>query len=457
LVNVDTSWLDIFDQVPDAEIVVRPGENIQTAITAAQRSVGSTRLIIEPGLYRQMATVQSVRSPESFIKIECEGVTISGSDVFGGLWRQDGDVYVTDWSGMDSNIYPNGWPTTGAGAPANMEMLLARELVFDGGERLRQVLSRESMEEGTYYSDGERLYVWPLDDVDLMEVATRSTGLRIINSANVSAQGLTIQHTTPSSTATFSGLMATAFPINNSHHVLLNGITSRENNTQGISFWQVPHVVCQDIAVESSGLQGLGVGKVSDAVFEGVTLEGCNWRGLASGFIGWQGGGTKFLKVHRTILQDIKCSNIGGRGIWFDTDISDTLVENLHCDNCVNDLFMFEHVQGPVELRNARLWGGDRYGLVTRNTEQMTLRNVHILDNNLGGLVVSGSGYEFPDFETNQVYNTSPGVNWTLEGVFLHGKSPLFKADGEYPNQGIDGTWEDLPGLVNRGVYFFGE
>jgi hypothetical protein len=127
--------------------------------------------------------------------------------------------------------------------------------------------------------------------------------------------------------------------------------------------------------------------------------------------------------------------------------------------NCVNDNFMTEHCQGPIEVRDSIFADSDRYGIVTRHTERLTLRGVHVMHNTQGGLVVSGKreGHSFTDFETGADLHTMNGVNWTLAGLHLHGRAPLFKADGEYPNQGIEGTWEDLPGLVNRGVHFYHE
>ena len=175
------------------ELAVDPGRGqskevfstIGDALATAQQHNAkghSVRITVQPGVYRETLSLHPYRG-ETDIPLSIEGlpggrVIVSGSD----LW--------VDWQPHKHGVYSKRWPYRWGyseqlwrGSADLPDIVRRREMVFFNGARLRQVLSRSEMIDGTFFvSEKEgRLYVQGGDNANLasVEVAVRNRLLHI--------------------------------------------------------------------------------------------------------------------------------------------------------------------------------------------------------------------------------------------------------------------------------------
>ncbi len=468
--QVDQSWVSVFDAAPDVVLCVDqdhpaasdtnpatpalPLNTISAAVALAKahkRDGASTQVLISPAVYREEVTLRNVAGP-AFIILEgiAPGVEIAGSDVSTSWTPEEGDIWSTPWTQAWGLLpWPSRWP-------AGEDIVRRREMVFNDGQLLRQFLSYDELVAGSFFVDEttSKIFAWPIDGLGVMEVATKKRNLWIQNTDYVQVKNISMRHCTPEAVG---GGNTAALSIYNSHHVMLDGATVRDTNNVGLAIWEISDCVFRNIGARDAGMMGMTAGRVKDSIFEGVTLSANNWRGDWGGFRGWSTGGTKVSHNHRVIHRDYVVSGNFARGFWADTDLVDVSIENIECHSNLNDNMLLEAVQGPIRIDGAYLWNSRMHGLVTRNVSNLTLRDTHIRDNAAGQFVISGqrNGRNVPNWQTGESKLCLPVENWTWEGLFLHGPSPLLKEGGEFPGKGIAGSWEDTPGMVARGVHFF--
>src|SRR5579859_1552444 len=184
--------------------VTQPLKTIGASVTKAESNNASgigSRVIINPGIYRESVTVSPLYNQTSLpITFEAafNGTAIlSGSQPFVG-WQ----IYPGN-----NNIYTNAWPyawglcnTLSSNAPPAPDIVLRREMVFVNGMPLTQVLSFNQLTVGTFYvneSNGT-IYMWPPVGVNInaaaVEVAIQPSLMSLQGQSNVVVRGLTFEY-----------------------------------------------------------------------------------------------------------------------------------------------------------------------------------------------------------------------------------------------------------------------
>jgi hypothetical protein len=395
---------------------VEPFQSFMRALgdAALNRSKGvGTRINLFPGMYRDAFITGHPAGSGPLIVIEALSpgdTVVSGADVFRD-WACSGGVCSHAWShswGAD----PDPWDR-GVG-----ELARRREMVIVDGVNFDQVLSRTALVPGSFYVDEAqgRLHVMPSSlstlDGSVVEVAVRPFLMRLQGMNDVVIKGLRFQHAA-------SPFRRSAVEIIDQRNVVIEDSEFVWNGQNGIWF-RAQDVTVRRSAMNNNGSSGVSAFKLADALFEDTEASYNNWRGFRSGYVGWEVG-QKFAAAHRIVLRRHTGSHNLTRGLWFDWDAVDVLVEDsVFCDNHTNGMFI-EAVQGPITLKNNIFCRNPLSGIQTSGTNRFTLAN-NVFDQN-GHSAVNISG-DFDrvvtDWETGEKHTLNNSA-WLWRGNLMRG------------------------------------
>ncbi|NNE36119.1 MAG: T9SS type A sorting domain-containing protein [Rhodothermales bacterium] len=403
---------------------------VQYAVYNNKRSGLDTQILIAPGVYRESINLQTFTNfetnqpeNESIISIEAEDINqrpiISGSDVWTD-WTNSNNLFTHHW--------PYDWGLTDVRFGDNQltDIVKRREMVFVNGERLTPVDTRNALVAGTFFVSEEvdSLYVFPKGGLDLnaalVEIGVRPTTWVQQFEDNVTIRGLVFQH------AVDEWLDGSAsFRINSSDGLTIEDCSFRNNNWTGLYIGRSDSVTVRRSQMNDNGGRGLAVWNLRHARFENSETNGNNWRGFLGNFTGWTVG-NNIDSSHDVEFFRHTANNNFARGLWFDTDIQDALVEESTFYNNRNDGLFLEAAQGPIEIRNSYSVENGRDGLFTGAVEKLTLLNNNFRDNVRSAIRISGAagGRQVTNFETDstQVVTTRW---WTMTGNRFSGQAPF--------------------------------
>jgi trimeric autotransporter adhesin len=386
-------------------------EGLHRAYAARERGT-STRIRLKPGVYRE-TLVESSPGGGPLIVIEALSpgeVIISGADVFTN-WTCSGGVCSHEWNyawGAD----PDPW---GQGVG---ELARRREMVIIDGANLDQVLSRTALFPGSFYVDETqgRLHVMPTNqstlDGSLVEVAVRPFLMRLQGLNDLVIKGIRFQHAA-------SPFRRSAVEVVDQHNVLIEDSEFVWNGQNGVSL-KAHDVTLRRSTMSHNGSSGVSAFKLADALFEDTEASYNNWRGFRAGYIGWEVG-QKFAGAHRVVLRRHTGSHNLTRGLWFDWDATDVVVEDsVFCDNHTNGMFI-EAVQGPITLNNNLFCRNPLSGLQTSATNRFTLTNNAFDNNGRSAINISGDfNRVVTDWETGEQH-TLNNSNWQWRDNLMRG------------------------------------
>jgi hypothetical protein len=180
--------------------------------------------------------------------------------------------------------------------------------------------------------------------------------------------------------------------------------------------------------MNDNGGRGMAVWNLRHARFEDSETSGNNWRGFLGAFTGWTVGNNVDSSHDVTFFRHTSNNNFA-RGLWFDTDVQDIVIEASTFYNNKNDGLFIEAAQGPVSVRHSYIVENGRDGLFTGMAERLTLEHNNFRDNFRSAIRVSGSigGREIKNFETDSVqivqtrWWTITNNRFTGSGQFMFG------------------------------------
>ncbi|MBA3890936.1 MAG: right-handed parallel beta-helix repeat-containing protein [Gemmatimonadaceae bacterium] len=386
----------------------------------SRQTGAGTRINLHNGVYRE-GIDRFIDSSGQLIVIEAVNVgeaIVSGADVF------------ADWTcsnGLCEHHWPHGW-----GADQNPwegtvrigELARRREMVVVDGVNLAQVLSRGALEPGAFYVDqaSSRLIVRPpsgssLND-SLVEVAVRRHLLRMQGLSDFVIRGVRFQHAA-------SAFRRAAVEIVDQNDVTIEDSWFEWNGQVGLALKGF-RLNIRNTVMNNNGASGIGGFQVGDVLLEESETSFNNWRGLRGGFTGWDVG-NKIFAAHRVIVRRHTAMHNESRGLWFDIDIVDVVVEDsVLSDNRLDGLFL-EKAQGPIVVRDNTISCNGESGILTSALNDFLLERNRVEFNATGAVKISGSfDVRFSDFETGErlLLNNS---EWTWrDNVFsVAGRAPL--------------------------------
>ncbi len=378
-----------------------------------------TRVIVNPGTYREVLTVASAPNqgsmPMTFQAATNGTVLISGA------------VQYTGWSAYtgNSSIFTASWPNQwgycaadGNGAPYEPQIVLRREMVFVNGAQMTQVLSlAEMIYPGSFFVDETHstIYVWPPAATDMqtadVEVATNPTLLNVVSNNGkpingIVFRGLTFQYGNPchdAAAVNVSGQITNilfdtdSFIWNNGQGIALNNPTSNITVTSSIA--------------DHDGAAGFQAFQLKNILWQHNESSYNNWRGAQGAYYTWNSGGMHLFSDHNDAIAGHTAVYNQTFSIHWDTDTQNASADSVFsAQNLVSALN--EKNEGPLSVTNSKFcsssFSASGYaGFVLRNSDQTTIHNNLFYNNAVSQILVTGvaGGIAVTNWETGQNYN----------------------------------------------------
>jgi hypothetical protein len=381
----------------------------------------STKVLISPGIYREQITISSpYQNKDVPIIIEAKelGKTVlSGSEIWTD-WRMNREnIYVHAWPfkwGLAP--YPRGW----AGHVKLDPIVRRREMIFINGEPIEQVLSLSTLRPNTFFisEETEEVYVHPPTGTDLpnarVEVATRS-GLFLLNASNnIAVKGIVFQHD-------ITPVQGSAVLFSNSQNILLEDCRFMWNAWTGLGLTNVKNVTVRRSSANWNGGAGWTAWRVKDLLSEDNETSFNNWRGEKGRFLGWGVAGLKHLHIHDALYKKHVSRGNRARGVWFDFDNSDIVLENSTVCGNLGDGIDIEASQGPITIRNSRIDSNNGSGIFSTNSQRVRIESSFIQRNTIAQIKIGGNAErEVRNWESNETFMLKTS-SWILSYTLIEG------------------------------------
>ncbi len=380
----------------------------------------SSRIIVKNGVYRESVRFDTYTNyyknqPDNSVRILLEGeeagkVVVSGSDPESGLeLEREGNFVVIPWDqkwGVQEN------PTRGTREVK--DIVRRREMVFQDGRLLKQVLSLAELEVGAFLVEEirDRILVYPLEDVkEEFELSVRENLLNLNHEHNVEIRNFVFERA-----ASLWRDETAAVILANGKNVSLIDCDIIWNNGRGILAVNSEDILLSDVKMNYNGWDGWGTWRVKNFHAKGTETSYNNWRGHLGGFYVWSVG-NKLLAIHGLRLENHRAENNYSRGLWLDFDNTDVSIDSLYLLNNLNDGVFIEANPGPIVITNSIISGNGDFGILSANSENVTVSNTTIKENNLGAMNLTGNddGREVQDWDTKKVHKLEL-KNWEWDG-----------------------------------------
>jgi hypothetical protein len=419
VLHVDAGAAGGFMLVSPDGSTARPYPTISSAITHAQslrKQGAAVHVIVEPGTYRETISVDWAGDAARPLVIEAAqpgSVIVSGADVEQRWSPVLGTTFVSSPWDQDWGLapIPAGW-----GEVDVPYLVRRREAVFVDGTPLVQVASRSALTPGTFVVDEtlNQLIVDPPSGMaDLtghhVEVARRDRTLHIKGLARaVAVKGFVFE-------AAAAGLEKHMAYVSDSTNVLIEGNTFRHSSWGGLGVCCTQGITVRGSQSVANGGNGIDTYKTHNALIEGNHIAGNNVRGGPQGFTGWSTAGSKNLLLHGAVFRGNTYEGNLARGLWFDTDVQNVLVDgDRSCENLRDGLFV-EAVQGPLTIQDSTFCDNNGAGIIVATSGNVRVERSILSDNRYGQLVFSGPRTRsWSDHVSKAFISMGDFDNWTL-------------------------------------------
>ncbi len=386
-----------------------PLQSIQAAIDHAAASNLPTKIIVNPGVYRESVNIGASGSTGATVTLQAAvtgSVVIDGANALYSWSRQSSGIYTHVWTpNLGTCAIPAGWP--GSIAP------IARrtELLFVNGVPLTEVIAESQLRPGTFYVNdtSNLIYMYPPSGTNVasasIEAGVRRNILNISGRSNVVVRGMVFRHAT-------SCINDAAVTVNGSSHVLFDSDQAEWNNWGGIGIFGTNYVTVQNSIASYNGGVGFMSANDQNVLFSYNQSDYNNWRGAQAGLYDWGMGGTKFMFMRNTTVQDHFSYRNQAQGLWFDTDNKNITINNVTLSENVMAALQIEANEGPVLVENSHICSSGA-GVNLLNSEKVTVQYNTIYNNSGTGIFdaaevfVAGiaGGHPINDWLTGQYYN----------------------------------------------------
>jgi len=363
---------------------------VSSALKRRARNTAS-RIEIYPGVYRESIDLGPGGNRNAApIILEGAGngrVTISGANSWVGWRPLKPGVWTHQWPyAWGETALPAGWESQHL-----KPIVLRREMIFVDGRALEQVVAPGAMQDqaGTFYVDeaSRAIYIHPPAGLDAatanVEVAERASLLRIHGQSNIVVRGLTFVDSN-------AFLQDAAVTVDNSFAIVIDNCAMDWNNWMGLSVRNSNVVTVEHSRANFNGGAGMTLWRVTNLLFTNDQTSHNNWRGAAGGFLGWSVAGLKSLQITNALYRDVVAVGNQSRGVWFDTDCTDIVIDHSYlCRNLTDGIFI-EANQGPFAIDSSIICDNRQAGVLSGNSSGITLRGDILYGNGKAQISVSG-------------------------------------------------------------------
>ena len=389
-----------------------PLKTIQAAVDRAdannQKWIG-TKIIVNPGVYRESVNIGAYRSTSAPITIQAAvtgTAVLAGSDILPSWNQQSSGVYTHVWTpNLGACGIPAGWPGSIAAIARRTELL------FVNGISLTEVMSASNLRPGTFFvnESNDLIYMKPPAGTNVasstIEAAVRPQTLNIAGRTNIVLRGMVFRHAA-------SCINSAGVTVNSSSNILFDSDQAMWNNWGGIGIFGTNNVTVQNSVASYNG--GVGFMSANDqyVLFKYNESDYNNWRGAQAGLYDWGMGGTKFMYMRNTTVQNHFSYRNQAQGLWFDTDNKNITIDNATLSENVMSALQIEANEGPITVKNSHVCSSGA-GVNLLNSEKVYILNNTFYNNSGTGIFdaaeifVAGwaNGHPINDWLTGQYYN----------------------------------------------------
>lgn len=388
-----------------------------TKIAIAKSDAGkSVKICLAPGIYRESVDIHSSSSkPTALIIYEAvkNGTAIiSGADKWTGRWvkYKDSGIYSHKWNAT-WGLGPDIWAEYAKNAPhASMSPIVRRrEIVFANGVSQKQTLTADSLSPGSFciQENKKRILLYPAPGCSPngsdIEVGRRPFLFSVVGRNNIVLRGLAF-------TRSANYITRGAVRFRRANNVLIENCRFEWNNGDGLSFNECNSVTLRNVNASHNGMSGIVYYQGKNLIIQDLTTDYNNWRGSAGGFDYWATAGMKALRIHGAVIRNYSTKYNTTVGLWFDWDNRDIAIENLFSKSNTRTGLMLEACQGPVEIRNSRIFENER-GVYIASSDHVTVSGSQICNNLTQQIAIKGDyliGRNPDDWENGKRYRVLP-------------------------------------------------
>ncbi len=426
-----------------------PLKTIQAAIDQAVAANVPTKIVVNPGVYREAINMDTSSTGTVTLQAAVTGaVVIDGADALASWSRQSTGIYTHVWTpNLGTCGIPSGWPSTIPTIARRTEML------FVNGVPLTQVIAESELRPGTFYvnESSNLIYMDPPSGVNVstakIEAGVRRNLLNISGRSNVVVRGMVFRHAS-------SCINTAAVTVNGSSHVLFDSDQAMWNNWGGIGIYGSNYVTVQNSVANHNGGIGFMSANDQNVVFKFNQSDYNDWRGAQGALYDWGMGGAKFMYMRSTTVQNHFSYNNQAQGLWFDTDNKNITINNVTLSGNHMAALQLEASEGPILLENSHLCHSG-VGANILNVEGLSLKYNTFYNNSGTGIYdpaeifVAGfaGGHPIHDWLTGQYYNLIT-KNTVLTGNTFENAGGGQKVFGTYLG-GSD--WSQFANSLNAG------
>lgn len=188
---------------------------------------------------------------------------------------------------------------------------------------------------------------------------------------------------------------------------------------------RAPWNTIDNVYAHHCGIYGLFVAHAQAFSVTNLRLERNNWRGYEAGTVAYDAGATKFFRTRHMVIDNLLSQFNFGHGLWFDKDGRDLIVRNSRMQfNSYRGIFV-ERSFGPVLIehcvmtQNTRDMDDDRIyrfrssalgmsacdTMVVRNTQLLSQRGYPVLIHSIDYVMEDGIMEPYSDTLYTQAWN----------------------------------------------------
>ncbi|HUI43419.1 MAG TPA: right-handed parallel beta-helix repeat-containing protein [Terriglobia bacterium] len=395
----------------------QPLQTIGAASSIAQansdQGIG-TRVIINPGIYRESLTISGFpttsSAPVTFEAALNGTVIVSGAQQYSGwqVYSGNNGIYTHSWS------YAWGLCPYLLDDPPAPDVVMRREMVFFDGWPLTQVMSLSAMNVATFYVDetGGTIYIWPPDGANVnaadIEVAIQPAVWTVSGSNYLVMRGLTFGY---ANSCRENGAVMVGGISTPSSNIEFDSDSFRWNNAQGLNFQPtVSNFTVQNSTANHNGESGFQVTMVTSGLMQSDEASFNDWRGAQGIYYNYNSGGAHFYQMHHLTINDLSLFYNLTYGTHFDTDNADVNITNLVASQNLLVGALIERNEGPFTFTDSSFCNGNplsssltNVGLDIRTSQDITITASNFVGNAYD-FFVNGytGGFWITNWETGQ-------------------------------------------------------
>lgn len=348
-----------------------------------------SRITVFPGNYREYLDIFT----DELLIIEASEpgtVFISGSDIFSAWDKEDSlftAIWPYDWGYFDDSDFCFG--------PCEMSNLQKRrEMLFVNGENYVQVLSVDSLKEGSFFIDeaNDRVFLFPEQGInpneEEVEISVRGYDIydkgrngslvraTVYRGRGLVLKGLTFEH---AANIAHQGCVS----ISDTDNLRIEECTFQWNNGVGLELENCSQLTIFNSLMQNNGQRGMGIGNGKNMELVKLDVNNNNWRMNSPKMISHDAAGIKvFGSTKNVVLQNVYVHNNYSHGIWFDWNNENYKILNSVITNNQEAGIMLEGSRKPAYVSKCEIKKND-IGIKGYGHANVTIDSCIVCDNNI--------------------------------------------------------------------------